>query len=212
MKNLKRFIVGIIVVTMMLNIVTVFAGSETIEAFFNDIKITINGDAIDLKDAGGNPVKPFIYNGSTYLPVRAIAEALNMEVKYNETTNTVELAKKVGDDKMGDNELVLDEQDIMPQPSYKYIKEGNLEIHEHKSGIKYVSLQDIKRELYFDGIDKNRGTSFIVDRELKAVTFYYKNVATVSDYPLDYVSGTLYLITLEDYQNILKPQLIEAIK
>ena len=93
MRKYKQFIVGLIVGAMLFSTVTVFAGTQTIEAFFNDIKISVNGNAVELEDANGNPIEPFIYESTTYLPVRAIAEALGMEVKYNETTNTVELAK-----------------------------------------------------------------------------------------------------------------------
>jgi flagellar hook assembly protein FlgD len=89
----KQFLAGLIVGAMLFSTVTVFAGTQAIEVFFNNIKISIDGKSVELKDATRNPVEPFIYNGTTYLPVRAIAEALGMEVKYNETTNTVELAK-----------------------------------------------------------------------------------------------------------------------
>ena len=89
----KQFIIGIIVGAILFSTVTVFAGTQTIEAFFNNIKISIDGKAVELKDANGNAIEPFIHEGTTYLPVRAIAEALGMEVKFNETTNTVELTK-----------------------------------------------------------------------------------------------------------------------
>jgi hypothetical protein len=88
---MKKFLVGLIIGMMLMG--AVFADTQTIEAFYNNIKISIDGKAIELKNATGSPVEPFIYNGTTYLPVRAIAEALGMEVKFNETTNTVELAK-----------------------------------------------------------------------------------------------------------------------
>jgi hypothetical protein len=93
MKKYKQFLAGLIVGAMLFSTVTVFAGTQAIEAFFNNIKLSVDGKVVELKDATGNPVEPFIYNGTTYLPVRAIAEALGMEVKFNETTNTVELAK-----------------------------------------------------------------------------------------------------------------------
>ncbi|MBQ9976669.1 MAG: hypothetical protein IJP16_09160 [Clostridia bacterium] len=47
---------------------------------YNDIKICIDGNYITPKDAGGNVVEPFIINGTTYLPVRAVASALGKEV------------------------------------------------------------------------------------------------------------------------------------
>lgn len=45
------------------------------------------------KDANGNPVEVFAYNGTTYLPVRAIAEALNVAVYWDGKTRSVYLGK-----------------------------------------------------------------------------------------------------------------------
>jgi hypothetical protein len=100
MRKFRQFIAGLIVGAMLFSTVTVFAGTQTIEAFFNNIKISIDGEAVVLTDVSGNPVEPFIYEGTTYAPIRAIAQALGMEVKYNETTNTVELAKAKEDKKV----------------------------------------------------------------------------------------------------------------
>ncbi len=66
--------------------------SETAELFYNNIKITMNGQEVQPKDANGSNVEPFAINGTTYLPVRAIAEALGLNVDWNGATNTVELS------------------------------------------------------------------------------------------------------------------------
>ena len=44
--------------------------------FYNDIKITLDGEALIPRTADGNPVEPFAIDGTTYLPVRGIASAL----------------------------------------------------------------------------------------------------------------------------------------
>lgn len=87
--NFKSILIGLIIGIMITSIT--FADTQTIQAFYNNIKISLNGTILELKDVKGNTVEPFIYNGTTYLPVRAVAEVLGMEVKFNETTNTVEL-------------------------------------------------------------------------------------------------------------------------
>lgn len=48
-------------------------------------------------DVNGNEVDPFIYNGTTYAPIRAITSLLNYEVGYNGKTKTVELKSHKGD-------------------------------------------------------------------------------------------------------------------
>ena len=42
--------------------------AATIEATYSNIKISVNGEIVTPRDANGNVVEPFIYNGTTYLP------------------------------------------------------------------------------------------------------------------------------------------------
>ncbi len=65
--------------------------SKQIEAVYNDIKIVVNGEQITPQDGNGNSVDPFISDGTTYLPVRAVASALGQNVEWNGETNTVYL-------------------------------------------------------------------------------------------------------------------------
>lgn len=62
---------------------------KAIDVTYRDIKIMINGEELIPKDAAGNIVEPFIYNGTTYLPVRAISEAFGRDVNWNNDTSTV---------------------------------------------------------------------------------------------------------------------------
>lgn len=59
---------------------------------YNNIKITLNGTALSLKDGAGNSVEPFIIDGTTYLPVRAVSEALGLNVDWDAQTHTVKLS------------------------------------------------------------------------------------------------------------------------
>ncbi len=64
---------------------------QTIKVAYNNIKIVIGGKQITPTDANGNAVQPFISNGTTYLPLRAVAKALNKNVIWNGTTGTIYL-------------------------------------------------------------------------------------------------------------------------
>ncbi|MBP3337194.1 MAG: hypothetical protein J6L59_02160 [Clostridia bacterium] len=68
--------------------------TETAELFYNNIKISLNGKQLQPKDADGNYVEPFIINGTTYLPVRAVANALGINVGWDSNTNTVVLSNQ----------------------------------------------------------------------------------------------------------------------
>ena len=47
------------------------------------INIEVNGKVFQPKDANGNPVSVFTYNGTTYAPLRALAEAYGLTVGYD---------------------------------------------------------------------------------------------------------------------------------
>lgn len=64
--------------------------AKNITVYYRDIKIVVDG----IKE---NPdAEPFIYNGTTYLPVRAVSEALGENVEWDDTTSTVYIGEKPG--------------------------------------------------------------------------------------------------------------------
>lgn len=56
-----------------------------------DIAVYVNGVQQTFRDTKGNPVSPIQYNGTTYLPVRAVANAAGMEVDWDSKTQSVYL-------------------------------------------------------------------------------------------------------------------------
>jgi hypothetical protein len=62
---------------------------KKLEAYYKDIKLEINGAIVVPKDANGKVVDPFIVDGTTYLPARALAQALGCDVSWVTETNTV---------------------------------------------------------------------------------------------------------------------------
>ena len=68
--------------------------SQKIDVYYRNISLYVNGAQIVPKDAKGNVVEPFIYNGTTYLPVRAVGEALGMDVQWDGKTASAYLGKK----------------------------------------------------------------------------------------------------------------------
>lgn len=63
------------------------ARTKTATLSYNNIKVTLDGKQIELSDAN----EPFVIDGTTYLPVRAIANALGLEVGWDSKTSTVVL-------------------------------------------------------------------------------------------------------------------------
>lgn len=89
--NLKSVTIGLILGCIVTCSVSVFAynGTRTIQAAYKNIKIFVDGAELTPRDSTGNVLEPFIYNGSTYLPVRAVAEAVGKDVRYDANTNSV---------------------------------------------------------------------------------------------------------------------------
>ena len=53
--------------------------------------VYLDGKKVDLKDGNGKSVNVFTLDGTTYVPVRAIANALGLDVDWDADTNTVHL-------------------------------------------------------------------------------------------------------------------------
>lgn len=89
----KGFISGMLVSTMLLSLVAsayaTYQRQATLD--YTGINITLNGQTVTPTDANGNPVEPFAIDGTTYLPVRAIANAMGLGVAWEQSTQTVKL-------------------------------------------------------------------------------------------------------------------------
>ena len=100
MKKLTRTRILSLVVVAGLLCGTAFAASAVttrmIEANYMGIRIVVDGKEITPTDANGNVVEPFASNGTTYLPVRAIGEALGKEVTWDGDTATVYVGQVPG--------------------------------------------------------------------------------------------------------------------
>lgn len=60
-------------------------GSFSITA--SPIHVVVNGEVFQPKDAAGNDALVFTFNGTTYAPLRALAEAYGLQVGYDSTRN-----------------------------------------------------------------------------------------------------------------------------
>jgi hypothetical protein len=110
---MKKFLSGFLVGALLFSTSLTFAENKTIDAFFNNIKIMINGQEVHAD------TEPFVYNARTYVPVRFIAEAFDKEVKFNESTNTVEITDKVVTDTVDNIDTVDESEESVTESAYK---------------------------------------------------------------------------------------------
>ena len=90
-KNVRRLLAVLAVGAMLVG--TAAASStvtkKMIEVNYMGIKLVVDEVEVTPKDASGNVVEPFTSSGTTYLPVRAVANALGKEVTWDGDTRTV---------------------------------------------------------------------------------------------------------------------------
>ena len=94
-KNFKNKLVGCMVLTTLVGILAVPSlaqvGQKMAYLNYNNMKVTLNGQTLNLKDSNGNAVEPFTIDGTTYLPLASISQALGVNVSWDGSTNTVAL-------------------------------------------------------------------------------------------------------------------------
>lgn len=98
-KEIKGFFAGVLIVIIVFTIIlTVLAkpAEKSIVAAYKNIKIYVDGKEIQPKDAKGKKVEPFISEGTTYLPVRAVSEALGKEVTWDGDSSSVFVGENPG--------------------------------------------------------------------------------------------------------------------
>ncbi len=97
--KITGFISGTLITIVLLALsATAFASiaSKQITASYQDIKVYVDGLLVTPKDANGNTVEPFTSGGTTYLPVRAIGNALGKDVDWDADTKSVYIGAKPG--------------------------------------------------------------------------------------------------------------------
>lgn len=64
-------------------------GNSTLAEIFRGVTVYVDGTKVEPKNAEGGPADPFIVDNSTYLPARAISDALGAEISWDEATYNV---------------------------------------------------------------------------------------------------------------------------
>lgn len=90
MKNINKFLLVITIISCLCTSILAVGSLEEIKAYLNyGIGIEFNGVEQTMHDANGNRVYPISYNGTTYVPVRAVSNILGVPVEWDGTNNKV---------------------------------------------------------------------------------------------------------------------------
>jgi hypothetical protein len=163
-------------------------------------------------------VQPLIYNGTTYLPARALAESLNKDIKLNELTNTLEITTRKEETALSEDLPITPTETTEVQTTTTEnsdlvtYEEDGLTVVELENGDKFIELLDVKEsltnteyQLYY------YGANYYILQKLNADNIY-ENVDTVfksinhifdTEYRKIFNNRTLYL-KYDDYINFIK--------
>lgn len=91
-KELKGIVAGLLIGSIgTCGVAYAKSNMETITVQYDNIKVYKDNTLCNLKDANGKKVEPFIYNGTTYLPLRATANLADFGVTWDGRTKSVYL-------------------------------------------------------------------------------------------------------------------------
>lgn len=157
MKNrFSSFLAGALVMLMLVALpVSALASDGALSLKVYPINILVDGQVFQPTDANGNKVMVFTYNGTTYAPLRALAEAYGLDVGYDAKSNTATVTNPA---KVSNTPAVADSFTSMwtvkEKPVTNYGNEkiftasynGSLGMSEFKSWWKSLSGDEIARE------------------------------------------------------------------
>ena len=179
----KGFGSGMILMVLIVTLcVTATATSKRSIQVEDGIGITLNGAKFTPRNVNGKEVSVFLYNGTTYVPVRAICEAMGLDVSFNSATRTVVLTTA--------DRTASQQQGSTGTASSNYITvERAKQIALNDAGVKESSAVFLRANLDWDD-----------GRMQYEVEFYSGN--TEYDYDIDAVTGAILSSDrdLEDFQ------------
>ena len=86
--KLSSFLAGVLVSALAVTLpVSALAATGRLTIEVSPINVQVGGEVFRPKDAAGNDAMVFTYNGTTYAPLRALAEAYGLEVGYDADSN-----------------------------------------------------------------------------------------------------------------------------
>ncbi len=179
MKRMKDRLVGALIMLVIIATgATAFAAVRitSINVTYRDIKVAVNGTLFALKDVSGNTVEPFIYNGTTYLPLRAVGEAVGYAVNWDNETSTVNLTDAADGNTGNENATgeIADDDALNLIDTYAPYDSTPGKVTWHKSdGTTYLNMggNKYKNSLLIESSQSNiNRVSFILDGRHTSLT------------------------------------------
>ena len=207
------FILGAILF-MGLGFIYANSNAKEILAHFNNIKITVNGQQVEMDD---DDVKPFIYEGRTMVPLRFVAEALGADVGWDSKTKTAIINSK-NNNTLQEKEVIINKDNIkleknesftepenfiqmLPEDKPKQTVDGiaiyyfNEAEELDSNGMPYVNLSSVTKR--YNDLSTKPNTN-------KGIDLYYKDIILIKNLEIKSINLNDRM-TLEYYMNNIYP-------
>lgn len=177
---MKKFLIGFLVGCLLMMTTPVLADSilQSIDVVMNSVQVQVNGEKLE--------ANTILYNGSTYLPMRKVAEAVGKDVEWNSEEKIANIVEK----KAGDS---IEGFVIVKKDNY------NTPIVAEKNGTPYYSinytleLMQAYGNYTFD--NKNGNISFIL---------FDEGTPILENIPYELFNNSIF-ISADYYQNTVLP-------
>ncbi len=217
LNKIKYTTLGFILGTMLfmgLGFIYANSNAKEILAHFNNIKITVNGQQVEMDDE----VKPFIYKGRTMVPVRFVSEALGADVDWDGNTNTVIINSKNNNTSQEEEEVIISKDNIKLEKNESFTEPENFiqmlpedkpkqtvdgiaiyyfnEAGEYdNNGMPYVNLLSVLKR--YNDLSTKPNTN-------KNIDLYYKDTILIKNLEIKLIDSRDRM-TLEYYMNNIYP-------
>lgn len=164
-QNAKFFTIGALFMMIVMSTFSGFAEtiSKTIEVTFNSVNLKVNGKSIQADN--------ILYNETTYVPIRAVANMFDKEVGWDEKTNTASI-----DDKKISNQGDNKEFSLVTVGDKEYIGFSDIEV---LNGCFFKVTDTNKLDLYRSYLDYSNGEEPILTSVPNIPIKNKNNVATL---------------------------------
>ncbi len=193
------------------------SGTRTIDVEYNNIKVYKDNVLCDLKDSNGSTIEPFIFEGTTYMPVRGTANLADMQVTWDGATNSVYL----WDNLVPSGTFLMEVAPPYNNEGSSYISSkgeyfemagerysNGITLYSGKSALfnlngKYSSIECTVGHLGSDNPDGTVVVSFIVDgKSIKDVEFEKDDLPKKISIPVGYGLQLKILTSYNGYSNM----------
>lgn len=87
-RKMKWFAAGIVSILLAAAMTVTALAAEGWSIYVSPINVLVNGEVFQPRDVTGKQVPVFCYEGTTYAPLRGLAEAYGLKVDYDPATHT----------------------------------------------------------------------------------------------------------------------------